>query len=82
MYFNVSVMKMHVVHEATDDTERRMRLLLILLSHFSYLLKQSLCFVGAQGSMSFTCVFTYCTQYSIDTYCIYVTLSSTILIVV
>ena len=39
MYFNVSVMKMHVVHEATDDTEQRMRLLLILLSHFSYLLK-------------------------------------------
>ena len=21
MYFNISVMKMHVVHEATDDTE-------------------------------------------------------------
>ena len=38
MCFNVSVMKMHVVHEATDDTEQRMRLLLILLSHFSYLL--------------------------------------------
>ena len=31
MYFNISVMKMHVVHEATDDTEQRSGLLLILL---------------------------------------------------
>ena len=31
---NVSVMKMHVVHEATDDTDQWMGLFLILLSHF------------------------------------------------
>ena len=50
-------MKMHMVHEATDVTEQRMRLLLISLSHFSYLLKLRLCFVGVKDGMSFICVY-------------------------
>ena len=57
MYFNISVMKMHVVHEATDNTEQRVRLLLILISHSSYLLQLSLCFVGVKDGMTFICVF-------------------------
>ena len=58
MFFNVSVMKIHVVHEATDDTEQWMWLLLILLSHFSYLLKSSLCFLSVKDETSVTCVYT------------------------
>ena len=41
MYFNVSVMKMHVIHEAIDDTEQRMRLLLILLSQLVIFLSKA-----------------------------------------
>ena len=56
MYFNVSVMKMYVVHEATDDTEQWVGLLLILLSYFSYLLKVKPVFVGVKDGMSFICL--------------------------
>ena len=58
MHFNVTVMKMHVVHEVTDDSKQYVGLLHILLSHFSYLLKQNLCFVGVNDEMSFICVVT------------------------
>ena len=84
MYFNISVMKMYVVHKATDDTEQWVGLLLILLSHLViFLSKMWLCFVGVKDGMSFICVYTLNTSYSRDSYCMSVTmLSSTVLIVV